>query len=142
MATLREQILARALVALTGTTPAGANVFRSREASITRAMTPAIVLMPQGEQDDRYGQSTDHHQFTIEVAIFSRGDPWDQIADGVAEAVHRVLIADAGLQALATDVRKVSTSYESEEADRTAGTLGSVYRITYLSKSSDIAAAP
>ena len=30
-----------------GATPAGNNVFRSREISITRAMTPAIVVMPE-----------------------------------------------------------------------------------------------
>lgn len=142
MATLREQILARALVALTGATSAGANVFRSRENSITRAITPAIVLMPDGEQDQRLGNFTDLHQFTINVAIFTRGDPWDQLADGIAEVAHRVLVNDAPLLALATDVRKVSTDYESEEADRTAGTLSARYRITYLSKAADIAAAP
>ena len=142
MATLREQILARALVALTGTTSAGSNVYRSREASITRSLTPAIVLMPDGEQDQRFGNFTDKHEFTVNMAIFTRGDPWDQLADSIAEVAHRVLVNDAPLLALSTDVRKVSTDYESEEADRTAGTLSARYRITYLSKSADIAALP
>lgn len=142
MATLREQILARALVVLTGTTPAGASVFRSRESSITRDMVPAIVLMPDGEQDQRMGGDTDRHEFTINVAIFTRGDPWDQMADGVAETVHRLLLGDPVLKAMSTEVRKTSTDYESEEADRTAGTLSARYRITYLSKAGDIAAVP
>ena len=142
MATLREQILARALVALTGTTSAGAHVYRSRENSISRDLTPAIVLMPDGESDQRVGAFADRHEFTINVAIFTRGDPWDQIADGIAEAAHRILVNDSGLLALATDVRKISTDYESEEADRTAGTLSARYIVTYLSRSADIALLP
>lgn len=142
MATLREQILARALVALTGTTSAGGHVYRSRENSISRDLTPAIVLMPDGESDQRVGSFADRHEFTINVAIFTRGDPWDQIADGIAEVAHRILVNDAGLLALATDVRKVSTDYESEEADRTAGTLSARYTVTYLSRSADIALLP
>lgn len=142
MATLREQITARMVAALTGSTAAGANVYRSRETSIARGMTPAITCMPDGEQDERMGQTTDKHAYTVNVAIFVRGDPWDQIADGIAEVAHRVLMGDAQLKALSTDVRKVSTDYESEEADRTAGTLSARYRITYLSRADDIAAAP
>jgi len=142
MTTLREQITARMVVALTGTTTAGANVYRSRESSISRGLTPCIVCMPDGEQSQRIGALTDRHEYVVNVAIFTRGDPWDQIADAIAEAAHRVLMADQPLQALATDIRKISTDYESEEADRTAGTLSARYRITYLSKASDIAAAP
>lgn len=142
MATLREQITARMVAALNGATSAGNSVYRSREASISRGMTPAIVCMPDGEQDQRLGQVVDRHEYVVKVAIFTRGDPWDQIADQIAEVAHRALLADAQLQALSTDIRKISTDYESEEADRTAGTLSARYRITYLSKASDIAAAP
>lgn len=142
MATIREQITARMVVALLGATAAGSSVYRSRENSITRALVPAIVCMPDGEQDQRMGQFTDRHEYVVNVAIFTRGDPWDQIADAIADVAHRTLIADAPLQALATDIRKISTDYESEEADRTAGTLSARYRITYLSKSSDISAPP
>jgi len=140
--TLREQITARAAAALTGATAAGSNVYRSREASIARGITPAIVCLPDGEQDTRVGSYTDKHDYTLNVAIFVRGDPWDQVADQVAEVAHRVLMSDAQLLALVVDVRKVSSDYEGEEADRTAGTLSARYRFTYLSKAGDISLAP
>jgi hypothetical protein len=142
MATLRELITARVVAVLTGATPAGANVFRSREASITRAQTPAIVVMPDNEQDIRMGSYTDRHELTLAIEIFTRGDPWDQAADATADAAHKVMVTDATIAALAVDVRKVSTDYESQEADRTAGTLSARYVITYLSKAADLSAQP
>lgn len=141
MTTLREQITARITAALTGATAAGAHVYRSREASISRDLTPAIVVMPDSERDSSFGMA-DRHEYIVNIAIFTRGDPWDFVADQVAELAHRVLMSDAQLQSLSTDIRKVSTDYESEEADRTAGTLSARYRIIYLTKASDIAAAP
>lgn len=142
MTSLREQILARIAAALTGTTPAGGNVFRSRETSIARGVSPAIVVMPDSEQDQRVGQATDRHELTIKVAIFVRGDPWDQLADAIATPAHQVLMADAPLAALVVDVRKNSTDFQAEEADRTAGTLSMYYQITYLTRAADISAAP
>lgn len=142
MSTLREQILASAVTALTGATAAGANVFRSREVALHRGVTPAIVVTPGGESDQRMGQHTDRHVLTVHLAIFVRGDPWDQLADAVAEPAHRTLVRAPGLLALATDIRKVSTDYQAEEADRTAGALVSHYEFTYLTRADDIAAAP
>lgn len=142
MTTLREQITARVVTVLTGATPAGANVFRSRETSITRDLTPAITVMPEGEVDSRMGAQTDRHEFTLGLEIFVRGDPWDAIADPTAEAAHRVMTTDPQIKALAVDVRKVGTEYQSQEADRTAGVLSARYVITYLSRADDLAAQP
>lgn len=142
MASLREQILARIAAALIGATPAGANVFRSREASITRAQTPAITVLMGGETDQRMSQAADKHTLRVLVAIFVRGDPWDQLADTVAVPAHAVLMSDAALWALVLDVRKVASDPEAEEADRTAGTLSVTYDITYLTRASDITAQP
>lgn len=142
MPSLRAQIMAQAVVALTGATDAGAHVYRSREVSIARELTPAIVVMPDGEQSQRMGDGVDRHEFLVVLAIFTRVDPWDAVADVVAEQAHRVVMADPTLLAMAIDIRKVSTDYEAEEADRTAGTLSARYRFTYLSRAGDIAAAP
>lgn len=142
MATRREQITARFTAALVGTTDAGQSVFRSREAVIRKQACPAIVCMPDNEQSQRAGDHTDRHQYTLAMNVFARGDPWDQLADRIAEQAHRVLLSDADLAALATDIRLVSTDYESEEADRTAGTLVARYLITYLARARDIALPP
>ena len=88
------------------------------------------------------GQATDRHELTVNVAIFVRGDPWDQLADAIATPAHQVLMTDAALAALVVDVRKVSSDFQAEEADRTAGTLSTHYHLTYLTKAADISAAP
>lgn len=135
---IREQILVRMQAALFGNTGAGANVFRSREISITRDICPAIVLMPEAESDGAFGEQVDRHDLMVSVEIFTRGDPWDSLADPVATDAHKSLMRDAPLQALITRMRKVSSAWEGEEADKTAGVLTMRYRIEYLSKSSDI----
>lgn len=139
---LREQIIARAAAALMGATPAGANVFRSREVSLTREQMPAITVLFDGEQTTRMGQHTDRNEMTLKVAIFSRGDPWDQLAEPVDAEAHRVLFADAQLAALVSDIRRTGTEPESEEADRTAGTLSVRYQITFLTRAGDPSRAP
>lgn len=142
MPALREQILARVAAALTGATPAGANVFRSREVSITRQQTPALTVLFDGEATQRAGQATDRHEMTLLLAVFVRADPWDQVAANVDEYCHRVVMADAVLASLISDIRRTSAEPEAEEADRTAGTLSVRYRITYLTRAGDIALAP
>ena len=138
---VREQILARMAALLTGTTPAGANVFRSREVSITRAVSPAIVVMPDAEEDSAFSQLTDHHRLDVGVVIFTRGDPWDSLADPIALAAHQLICTDVTLRALAVgDIRKHSSLWNAEEADRTAGSLVMKYRITYLTQATDISA--
>jgi hypothetical protein len=135
---IREQILARILVVLVGNTAAGGNVFRSRETSITRDITPAIVVMPEAEDDDVFSANADTHELMINVEIFTRGDPWDLIADPVATVMHKLLMSDAPLAALVTRIRKTSSKWDGEEADKTAGVLSMKYRITYLTSASDI----
>lgn len=139
---IREQILGRIATALASAAPGGAQVFRSRENSITRAMTPAITVLMGSESDMRMSAYVDKHTLRVVLAIFVRGDPWDSLADAVATPMHLALMADAPLQALALDVRKISSDPEAEEADRTAGTLSCIYEVQYLTRAGDISAAP
>lgn len=142
MSSVREQILARIAAALLGATPAGASVFRAREVSITRDVTPAITVLFGGESDKRMSQDADQHLMRVTVAIFVRGDPWDKLADAVATPMHGVIMNDSALRALVLDVRKTSSEPEAQEADRTAGTLIVTYEINYLTRATDIAAQP
>lgn len=142
MASIREQVLARIAAALLNATPAGANVSRSREVSITRAQTPAIVVMPSSTELLRQAEQVDRHHFTVKVEVFTRGDPWDSLADSCDVAIHQVLMTDAPLRALAGDIRRISEEFDSQEADRTAGTLTLTYRLTWLARAADVTAAP
>ncbi len=142
MPSIGEQLLARALVALTGATPAGANVFRTREIGLTRAEAPAIVIVPKDEPSARMGQFTDKSELEVEFQIFSRGDPWDSLADAVYVPLHAVVMTDAALRALCSDVRRLQRGFEGQEADRTAGTLTVTYRFTFLTAATDVSVGP
>ena len=142
MTTLREQITAQTVAALTGATPAGNNVFRSREVSITRGLTPAIVVMPESLVSTRMGATADRQELVLVLEILVRGDPWDAIADQVAEVAHRVMMKDQTIRIYALDVRRLGAEYEAQEADRTAGVLSARYQITYLTRPDDLASQP
>lgn len=142
MATLREQVLARIYAALLAAAPGGAMAMRSREISVTRALAPAIAVMPQGTTLQRMATGVDKNQLDVALEIFVRGDPWDSLADPIDQAAHTVMLTDAPLWALASDVRRISESFEGQEADRTAGTLTVRYQVTYLTRAADISRAP
>lgn len=137
-----EQIRARMAVALSGNTPAGASVFRAREVSITRAVCPAIVIMAEKEEDKPFSTEIDEHLVTVNLEVFVRGDVWESLADAIATPLHKILLTDAPLAALVTRIRKTSSVWEAQEADRTAGVLTLGYTVRYLSSATDISATP
>ena len=138
----REQILARIATLLTGATPAGANVFRARETSITRAVSPSIVVLYAGGKSVTRLQGVDRHEITVQLAIFVRGDPWDQLADAVDVPAHALVMGDATLTAMGVQLFREPDQVEAQEADRTAGTLVVPYRTVFLTRANDITAAP
>lgn len=137
---VREQILARVTAALTSAAPGGAQVFRARETSLARSLMPVITVLLAGETDTAMSHDVDRHQLRVTLAVFVRGDPWDQLVDAVATPMHSVVMSDAPLLALVQRVRKVSSEPEAEEADRTAGVLSCIYELTYLTRAGDISA--
>jgi hypothetical protein len=132
MPSLREQILAAAQTALNAAAPGGALVFRSRETSITRDKTPAIVISPGANERTRQSDTLDKNSFIFKAEIFVRGDPWDQLADAVDVPMHVALMTNQSLSALCV-LRRTSEDFESVEADKTAGTLTATYRATFIS---------
>ena len=72
--------------------------------------------------------NTDKNLLDVDIEIFTRGDPWDSLADPIDTAAHTVLMTNATLQALIIDIRRISEAFEGQEADRTAGTLTVRYR--------------
>lgn len=94
--------------------------------------------MPRGNNLGRVATNVDQNQFDMAIEIFTRGDPWDSLADPVDQAAHALLMADVQLNALASDIRRISEVFESQEADRTAGVLTVHYRVTFLTAAGDI----
>jgi hypothetical protein len=135
---IREQILDRLRTSLSGNTPAGVNVFRSREASITKSQSPSIVIMPQTNPFNRVATMADRNQLEVAIEIFTRGDPWDSLADPVDLAAQSIIMSDSVIANLASQVRRTGESFAGQEADRTAGTLTVLYQFIYLTHPADI----
>jgi hypothetical protein len=138
MSSLRERILARVAAALAAGNTGAVTVERSRENSITRAKSPAIVVMPVNGEAVRLASGADRQHLEFAVEIFVRGDPWDSLADPVDVAAHAIVMADPQLATLAHDIRRIGETFEAQEADRTAGTLTVRYRATFLTRAGAI----
>jgi hypothetical protein len=131
MSSIREQILTTAHAALVSAAPGGAFVFRSRETSITREKTPAIVISPSGQETTPQSDTLDKNIFSFKVEVYVRGDPWDQFADAIDVPMHATLMSNAALKSLCV-LRRILSEFESVEADKTAGTLTATYRATFI----------
>jgi hypothetical protein len=138
---LREQFLQRALTVLQGAGTGAVSITRSREVSITRAQTPAIVLMPQSTELTRLATGADKQLFEFTVEYFVRGDTWDSKIDAVDVAGHAALMGDQQLASIVGDLRRIGEAFEAQEADRTAGTLTVRYRTVFLTRAGDISSA-
>lgn len=139
MTSIQEQIQDQMLAVLLNATTAGASVSRSKETFLSRQSVRSIGIFPGQETDRAISDRSDEHELIINIEIFGRGDPWYSVADPVAVEAHRLLLNDAALLALITRIRRISRTPTDEDGDQTAGMYQMEYRITYLTKSSDIA---
>lgn len=139
--TVQEQILQAVVLALQGVAGV-ALVERSRKVGIDRDAAPAIIVRPDAEQDERFGAGTDKHMLDVLVIVHTRGDPWDAAAAPIVAAAHVAVMTNAGIAALAKDVRRISCDPEDVEADATAGQYLLRYRFTYLTRAADLSAQP
>lgn len=134
-----DQLISRMVAALTGTTDAADRVFDSREAAIARDEMPCIAITPPDSEESRvFGAGVDQNTVLITVSVLARNDAWRAVADRVVVDAHRILMADAQLQALVVKINKDGRKWEAEEADQTAGSDSITYRLIYLSLSNDL----
>lgn len=141
---IREQILARIAAALAApsATPVGDAVFRSRVVPLKRQLALAIVVKPASHESRAASDMADHNAFDADIEVIARGDPWDQLADPVEIAAHKVVMNDATLADLVDEIRLVGTGFEHDAADNTAGVSIRRYRFIFLSDARDITRAP
>ena len=130
--TKRESILSRIQVLLTGVLPAAAPVYRSRVAAYSREETPSILVSPQSEDTEPHDSSNELSTLLVDVDIIVRSDTWETDADVYAAAIHPLIMNDAQLKSMTVRVRRNSATWESHEADLTAGTLKATYRVLYF----------
>lgn len=154
---LRELIIVGMVNALTAAQAqlGGATVSRSYRDLTPRAAAPLIVITPWQEEARPIQTSdiagTDDCTLLVDVEVHVRGDPYDQVIDPIAVAVHQVLEAWAmtltvtvGGKALPVlySFRRDGATWESVAADKTAGVLTMRFRARYLADAGDISLLP
>jgi hypothetical protein len=135
---IRNEILARMTIALTGTLPDATPVYRSREVAFARGDVPAVVVMPSDEDTQALSDLMEVSHLNVRIEIIVRGDVWDSLADPIIVAAHGILLADAPLAALCAKLRRTSAKWEGHDADQTAGVLTQTYRLQYLTQTNQL----
>lgn len=139
MTTQREQILTAVVALLSGNTPAGANVYRSRSDAFARGELPAIVVKPGAEDVDNAARGITHRSFDVHVQVFARGTPADQLADPVVLAAHALLMAEQTLGGkVARLIEKGMAEPEFADGDDTAVMIQTTYVARYATPTGDL----
>ena len=134
----REAILQAATVLLTGATPAGAQVFRSRMEALRREELPAIVVRPGAEEVEHLARGIARRSLDLHIEVHARGTPADSMADPVVTAAHAVLMADATLGGRLARLIEKGMAVDFADGDDTAVMVTTTYMAVYATTPQDI----
>lgn len=131
MTSRREQILAHVATVLAGTVDVGGRIYRSRVEAFTRDEAPAIVIERGPDRAQTYSTCKLDWAMEILVAVHTRGQIPDQLADPIAVDVHARLMADRSLGGLAIDIVPTSDDPQRDKADLTSLWQVMTYQVRY-----------
>lgn len=131
MSSRREQILAYVASTLAGTVQVGNRIYRSRVEAFSRDEAPALVIEPAVDNAQTYSTCRLDWTLTVLVAIYTRGNIPDQLADPIAVDVHQQLMADRTMGGLAIDIVPTSVDYQRDKADLTSLWQVNSYQVRY-----------
>lgn len=138
MTTKREQILSAITSSLAGTAGVGSRIYRSRVEAFARDEAPAIVVEPDTDNAQTYSDCKLDWTLTVLVAIHTRGNIPDQLADPIAIDVHSKLMADRSLGGLVIDIVPGQVSWQRDKADLTSLWMVNPFQIRYRTAASDL----
>lgn len=142
-ASVRERILDKfktTLLAVTQT-PAGDNVYRSRQEALASSMLPAIIVRPGSNDtptEDTNGKV--NRLLDVEILVLQEGDIPDSLADATVTAAHAKIMADRTLGALAIDVEEGPTRWTFDRADKDSVEISIMYLVRYRTSAIDLTA--
>lgn len=127
----REQILARIVTRLAGTTGVGSRIYRSRVEPLARNEAPAIVVEPLDDRAEQDTLGTLMWTMQVRIATIVRGNVPDQLADPILSDIHSKLMSDTTLQGYVIDILPTTVSFENLEADQPAGVVSAEFTVKY-----------
>lgn len=138
MPSKREQILSAFQALLTGSTPAGGNIFRSRVIAVFRDETPAIIIRPEEDIPEKQFAGMVISNLSVAIDVYTHGDAPDQLADAVIVPAHALIMSDRTLGGLVSVVSQGPAKWEMQEADQTAGLSTFIYNVKYTTQTTDL----
>lgn len=131
MTSRREQILEHVANVLAGTTLVGSRIYRSRVEAFSREEAPAIVVEPAQDRGQAFSTCKIDWTLDLIVAVYTRGQIPDQLADPIVVDVHSRLMADRTLNGLAIDIMPVQHDPQRDKADFTSLWYVLTYQVRY-----------
>lgn len=117
---------------------AGATTFRSRRAALALSEGIVIIVEPDEEPVTYLSVDKAKRELMLKVTILARGNVPDQTADPVRVLMHSTLMSDPTLGGLTLRIVEEATKWTYEEADLTAVSVESRYKLIYLSPTGSI----
>lgn len=117
--------------------------YRSREEAVARSEGIAVLVQPKDERKTQMGgvqtgRGIVMRDFAFTVNVLTRGDVPDQIADPVAEAMHKLIFADRTFGNLVSVLTEGDSEWSIDEADAAAGELMNEYIARYQTTADDL----
>lgn len=148
MPSTAEAVAARVAALLTNATAAGANVWRDRQDALTREESPAILIELVDEETSPMGGGhpviggVDRNTVRLAVIVCVRGTSWQALADQVRCEAHALIVADATLRSLVSNLRRDRCEWKAASADQPFGYAAQIYAATTLSRASALDLPP
>lgn len=139
-ASRREQILSYAATALAGTTMVGSRIYRSRVDAFSREEAPAIVVEPGMDRAVEFSSCKLDWTLELIIAIYTRGQVPDQLADPIVVDVNTRLMADRSMGGLAIDILPAMVDPQRDKADLTSLWTVLTYKVRYRTDDVNLAA--
>ena len=138
MTSRREQILFYAATALAGTTLVGGRIYRSRVDAFSREEAPAIVVEPGMDRAVEFSSCKLDWTLELIIAVYTRGQVPDQLADPIIVDVNSKLMADRSMGGLAIDILPAMVDPQRDKADLTSLWTVLTYKARYRTDQQDL----
>ena len=142
MTTKCENILARIVTNLAGTTGVSSRIYRSRVVPLTRNEFPALVIEPISNScTQTTSLPTLDWTMQVRVVVLVKGTTTtspDQAADSIIESMFAKMTADLTLNGNAIDVQPNGTDFIMSDADQPTGAISTNWTIQYRTQVDDL----
>tara|TARA_B100000579_G_scaffold285115_1_gene236286 strand:+ start:155 stop:589 length:435 start_codon:yes stop_codon:yes gene_type:complete len=137
-----ENIIARIVSNLAGTTSVGARIYRSRLVPITKEEFPSLVVEVVSNSCSQ-ATSINVLDWTmqIRIVVLVRGTTTtspDEAADPILESLFPKIMGDLTLNGHAIDIQPTGTDFIMADADQPTGAISTNWTIMYRTTNNDL----